>query len=190
MAASDLLGSTTMRAVPGGGGPMGGSGPPVPRVPVDHGPKPPVHPSTRTTVRATVGSQLGGGANPLHPWEPWTTTVQQAEVRARQELTVALALFNQAAAEAGKILDTAQQIASQAAGQLEDRARAEYERWMTQAAAVQGQVMDPAQAIYDQAMTQAADDFNKAITTIGDTFRNATAAANKSREFAATFPAA
>lgn len=96
----------------------------------------------------------------FHPWENLAT---QANERLAAQLSTGLSELEVQAANAGHILDTAQQQASRARAQLQAAGWAAFNKYMGAAEQTYRSIMDAAYVAYDQQLATAVDDYDATI---------------------------
>ena len=137
---------------------------------IDHGPVI-IHPVTLRTEVAAV--KAGAATAPAHPaiYQPWAPLAAQAEAAFKAELSAALRVYQERIGAAGKILDTAQGMATEQAGALQAAAWAIWTRYMESADRTASAIMTPALAGYDREVAAAQQAYDAALGDAEKTYR-------------------
>lgn len=107
-------------------------------------------------------------------YQPWVTTIDQAESAIKTHVNEALREFNADMQAAERILNTAASIARQLAGPLEAAAWSAYQRYTDEAARVSSAVMGPATKAYEDALKQAHDRLSARLAPAEKAYQRAT----------------
>jgi hypothetical protein len=96
-------------------------------------------------------------------WQPWVETHAKAQSALKTQINVANIAFNRDMADAQRLLDAAESIATHQTRELEAAAWAAWHKYMQEANAIHDAVMKPALTAYEQAVEQAHERANTLI---------------------------
>lgn len=115
-------------------------------------------------------------------YQPWVTTIAQAESAIKTHVNEALREFNQDMQAAERILNTAAAISRELTAPLEAAAWSAYQRYTDEAARVSSAIMGPATKAYDEALKQAHNRLEARLTPAEQAYKRATTDANYAKQ--------
>jgi len=99
-------------------------------------------------------------------WQPWAAVQGNALSRLKTQLQASLRLFDQQVTDAGRLLDAARMVAAQQTAHLESAAWAAWNKYMTQAAAIEKSVMEPALKAHAEQLAAAQAKFRADVDPV------------------------
>lgn len=145
-------------------------------------------PTSNAAARnAVLAARQAAAKNPQHPavWQPWETTISQAEARLKAETASALATLDKRAAEAAQLLNVAYATAASPAAALRKAAWDAWHRYMAMADDLLTSIVKPATEAYDREIAEAAAAYDAALGDAVSAYNKLLAAANRAKTEAA-----
>lgn len=121
--------------------------------------------SATTTTATPIPSNAAGPT-----WQPWVETHAKAQSALKTQINTALVQFNRDMADAQRLFNTAEAIASQEVQQLRAAAWEAWQKYMQEAEAVHNAIMQPAFTAFQRATQQAHDRSNSLIARAHDAY--------------------
>lgn len=143
---------------------------------------------SRNSVAAAQAAAVPSAASPKI-FQPWVHAITIAEQRMRGRLALALADLEHHMAQAGGLLDTAEQAAKEAESQI---LAAAWHRWhqdLDAAADAAAAVMDPARKAYAQLVAAAGREYDTAIADARTVYEAELSRAQSAAQLAESMPA-